>query len=315
MCRGLVPPLRGEEPSRATPGPPAALLGGSQWRRQPRRAISPLDAPPDQAGSGRGRIGHWARTQGRGGAGADKAWGSCRRRLGEPSADFPASVSICAMGRARKPVTETQRSQSMFRAPSRAHLAQLQRGDSEECPARGEQRGPLWRAGMPSAAQGFVDPGGLKCWLCALANTVANREGVYSRQYGGGSSLGAVTSPTSRALPGSGAGAGPPGASSLPTPTRSQRPPGSAGFPPAQPEAEIGRSIHPAPWGGGGGDGRASTSPSPTVLTSSANSPTFYLLQSPQVVVVGTRNPVLLEGSLPGWWGLLTQKSPSGPWS
>ena len=54
--------------------------------------------------------------------------------------------------RARKPVTETQRSQSMFRAPGRAHLAQLQRADSEECLARGEPRGPLWRSGMSSAA-------------------------------------------------------------------------------------------------------------------------------------------------------------------
>lgn len=189
----------------------------------------------------------------RGGAGRERIRPGAPAGVVSASADLPASVSICAMGRARKPVTETQRSQSMFRAPSRAHLAQLQRGDSEECSALGEQRGPLWRAGMPSAAQGFVDPGALKCWLCALANTVANREGVYSRQYGGGSSLGAVTSPTSRALPGSGAGAGPPGASSLPTPTSSRRPPGWAGFPPAQPEAEIGRSIHPAPWCGGGG--------------------------------------------------------------
>ena len=110
---------------------------------------------------------HWTRLRirrdqasGESGTGPGRTCGAGRERTrpGAPagvvsaSADLPASVSICAMGRARKPVTETQRSQSMFRAPGRAHLAQLQRADSEECLARGEPRGPLWRSGMSSAA-------------------------------------------------------------------------------------------------------------------------------------------------------------------
>ena len=135
--------------SRATPGPRAALLGGSQWRRQPRRAISPLDAPPDQAGSGLRPFGHWARTQGRGGVGADKAWGSCRRRLGERR---PPGFSLHLCDGPCEEAGHGDPAFSMFRAPGRAHLAQLQRADSEECPARGKPRGPLWRAGMPSAA-------------------------------------------------------------------------------------------------------------------------------------------------------------------
>lgn len=47
-------------------------------------------------------------------------------------------------------------------------------------------------------------------------NTVADGEGAYSRQYGVGSSLGAVTSPTSLSQASGRGGAG--GASSLPTP-------------------------------------------------------------------------------------------------
>lgn len=126
-------------------------------------------------------------------------------------------------------------------------------GTMKSAPPGGNHGVPFGALGCPVWLRGSLTLGGLTCWPCALANTVADREGVYSRQYGSGSSLGAVTSPTSRALPGSGAGAGPPGASSLPTPTCPQRPPGSAGLPPAQPEAEIGRIIHPAPWGGAGG--------------------------------------------------------------
>lgn len=61
----------------------------------------------------------------------------------------------------------------MLLAPTRAHLAQPQRGDSEAGPALWEPQGPLRRSGTPSVAPGLADPGSPAPWLCALANTVA----------------------------------------------------------------------------------------------------------------------------------------------
>lgn len=104
---------------------------------------------------------HWTRLRirrdqasGESGTGPGRRGGAGRGGSGQGLGLLPASSRRAQTSRlrARKPVTETQRSQSMFRAPGRAHLAQLQRADSEECLARGEPRGPLWRSGMSSAA-------------------------------------------------------------------------------------------------------------------------------------------------------------------
>lgn len=195
----------------------------------------------------------------------------------------------------------------MFGAPSRGHLARPQRRENEAGPVMGEPRGPLRRAGMPSAAPGLADPGGPERGMCAPVNTVADEEGAYSRQYGGGSSLGAVTSPTSRALQAEEQGrGGARGASSLPL-----RRAGSARPPPAHPEAGAGRSGLPtlssAEAGVEGGAQGPSTFPTrPSCLPSHLRP---LALEAP-LVASGAGGP-----DLAGLAGLADTETTSGPWS
>lgn len=107
--------------------------------------------------------------------------------------------------------------------PRRADSAWPLWRESEAVPALREAReglqGPLRRAESlaPSAAPGLGDSGSSARGARAPANTVVDGKGAYSRQYGGGSSLGAVTFPTSRGQASGRGGAGK--ACSRPTPT------------------------------------------------------------------------------------------------
>lgn len=135
----------------------------------------------------------------------------------------------------------------------------------------------------------------------------SGREGAYSRQYGGGSSLGAVTSPTSRARPCRGAGAGPCGASSLPTPPpapRCRR--GRPDPPPAQPEAGTGRRVRcPSCTLGSGGGGGGGWSLGSLHIPLPSRSPLLSHLPSPTC----SKGPMVALW----WWELGTQFWWKGP--
>lgn len=164
VWRGSLLPPRGEEPGRATPG--LALLGGGQGRRRPRRAIDPLEVPPHGA-SGMDRASGQPGTgpRGRGGAGADRAWGSSWHRL---------QVQTWPQGRKAGP-RDTE-----FSVNLRARAAPTWEPEGGK-----GRRAPPWRslgvlfraAGTPSAAPALADLGGPLPWLYAPANTVAVADG------------------------------------------------------------------------------------------------------------------------------------------
>lgn len=167
MWRGRCRPFEVRSPVERPQGSPRPFCEGSQWRRQPGRAISPLDAPPDQAGSGGlwppppgtgpGRRGGWA------GRGADRAWAPAG--VVSASADFPASASICAMGRAREAGHgDPGFSVNVSERRAAPTLAQLRGGNNEECPPGGNHV-PFGALGCPVWLRGSFDPG----WPYVLA--------------------------------------------------------------------------------------------------------------------------------------------------
>ena len=303
-------------PAEPPQGPGLALLGGDQWRRQPSRAISPLETPPDQAGSGLGRTG----PRHRGGAGRERTRHGAPHGFASASADLPASVSICETGCAGKWVPETRSSLSMLLAPTRAHLAQPQRGDSEAGPALWEPRGPLRRSGTPSVAPGLADPGSRAPWLCAPANTVAGGRAPTSGNT-------AAAPPLARSRPprparGQAAGLGRGRAEHpLSLPTSQPRAGGEVGLTPTCParswngkERPLSVLLPRVGWGWWWVELRVPPHPPPQPFSPPQPPPPSYLFQRPYVVVVGAGNPVLVEGAPIGWWGLPTQRPPSGPW-
>lgn len=87
----------------------------------------------DTSGSGKIRPrAHWAPTQGRGRSGQGMGLLMASPRRVQTSRLQSPSVKRAVRG---KWVPETRSSQSMLLAPTRAHLAQPQRGDSEAGPA------------------------------------------------------------------------------------------------------------------------------------------------------------------------------------
>lgn len=220
-----MPSPGSEKPRRATPGPQAGPSGRWQVEKTLRRAIDPSGRAIDPSVRRR-RLpirpeAH--RALGRdAGAGRERTGPRAAHGVASARVDVPASVLICEMGRAGTPVPETRSLQSAFPAQAAPTRPGPSRGKVKPVPPQGSVgRGrtvPFGaRVHWSPVRAGLAAPRDPTRGSRAPATTVADGKGAYSRQYGGGSSLGAVTSPTSRGQASGRGGAG--GACSRPTPT------------------------------------------------------------------------------------------------